>query len=308
MDSSRPIPVLELGGSHVTAALVDLPAVTGDGARVRDVSRADLEPHWPGDRILGAMAAAAANLAVDGGELWGAAVPGPFDYQRGIALYAGGAVGKFAGLHGTDVRAALMASLPGRPVGVVFLNDAEAFGLGECTVGNGRGHRRVVCLTLGTGVGSAFLEDRQIVSSGAMVPPGGEVYRISYRGQPLEESISRRAIRRRFAELSGRDADVHEIAALARAGDRTADRLLRDVMVELGEAIGPWCESFGADALVVGGAITGSWDLIHDPIREGLAAVRDALGALPVKRATSGSDSQVVGTALAVSARRNSLS
>ena len=59
-----------------------------------------------------------------------------------------------------------------------FLNDADAFGLGEWWTGRQRGARRIVAATLGTGFGSAFLADGRVVH-GPGIPPGGEIYRIS---------------------------------------------------------------------------------------------------------------------------------
>ncbi|MFQ7503556.1 MAG: ROK family protein [Alistipes finegoldii] len=47
-----------------------------------------------------------------------------------------------------------------------YVNDASAFALGECLGGAACDARRVVALTLGTGVGSGFVSDRKLVTSG----------------------------------------------------------------------------------------------------------------------------------------------
>jgi glucokinase len=58
------------------------------------------------------------------------ALPGPFDYRQGIGLYHG--VGKFETLCGVNLRG--RSRLP-RCKSVTFLNDANAFLLGEWWAG-----------------------------------------------------------------------------------------------------------------------------------------------------------------------------
>ncbi|WP_066953503.1 ROK family protein [Streptomyces lushanensis] len=254
------IPVLEIGGTHVTAALVDL----RDG-RVTSRSRRPLDPHGAAEDILGAVRRCAEGLPVPPGARWGVAVPGPFDYAEGIALFVG--VGKFDALYGTDVRAALCDGLWQLPGDVVFLNDAHAFLIGEWFAGAARGHRRAVGITLGTGVGSAFLADGSICEDGAGVPPEGRMDLTEIDGRPLEDTVSRQAILARYGDPA---ADVHDIAERARAGEERAHRVLHDTFTKLGAALGPRLTDFGATVLVVGGSISRSWDLVAPALRTGL--------------------------------------
>ncbi|GHJ39415.1 ROK family protein [Streptomyces sp. TS71-3] len=256
------IPVLEIGGTHVTAALVD----PRDG-HVTARTRGPLDAHGGAEDILGTVRRCADGLPAPAGARWGVAVPGPFDYARGIALFAG--VGKFEALYGVDVRTALLDGLRKRPGDVAFVNDAHAFLLGEWSTGAGRGHRRVVGITLGTGVGSAFLADGRIRESGPGVPPEGRLDLTELDGRPLEDSVSRRAILARYGD---RDADVRDVAERARAGEGRARRVLDDAFTGLGTVLGPRLADFGASALVVGGSIAGSWDLVAPALRSGLAA------------------------------------
>ena len=91
------------------------------------------------------------------------------------------------------------AALRPSPSAVRFLNDADAFGVGEYAVGAARGHDRAVCITLGTGVGSAFLDRGRPVNSGPTVPPDGSIHLVVHDGRPIEETVSRRAIRTAYA-------------------------------------------------------------------------------------------------------------
>ncbi|MGI8664672.1 MAG: ROK family protein [Jatrophihabitans sp.] len=267
------IPVLEVGGTHVSAAWVD-----PDGWQVSDITRYELRAEADAQELLGGLAGAAASLAAQPGASWGIAMPGPFDYQQGIARYTG--VGKFEGLTGVDVRSALYELLPHRPGSISFVNDASAFLIGEWLVGTARGSTRCAAVTLGTGVGSAFLDRGQVIDSGTSVPPQAELHLLQHAGLPVEDWISRRALRRAYARSAGRSdgldgPDVKELAELARAGDQVARTTFEVAFTVLGEVLGPWLERFGADQLVIGGSISGAWDLIDKPLRIGLSRYSD---------------------------------
>jgi glucokinase len=264
--------------------------------------------------LLDAIAAAANALGEAHTGRWGVALPGPFDYLTGIARYEH--VGKFDQLQGVDVRAGLATRLRHKPRSITFLNDADAFGIGEYLLGAAGGSRRAVCITLGTGVGSAFLADGVPVKTGADVPPDGHCYLLEYRGRPLEDTVSRRAIRRAYAaaiaalaqgaSVSGDAAprdpdaatpDVRELAEASRAGDALAAAVLGDAFAAAGEAIGPYLQRFGAEVLIVGGSMAESWDIVEPAIRKGLAAAAPRLTALPIRKAERTEEAGLIGAA-----------
>ncbi|MEU6852382.1 ROK family protein [Actinacidiphila alni] len=287
------VPVLDIGGTHVTAALVDPSA-----GRTLVTTRRPLGAHATADGILDAIALAARELPAGHNPHWGVAIPGPFDYAGGIGIFTG--IGKFESLHGVDVGAGLRRRLPGRAERLRFLNDADAFAIGEHRAGAAAGHDRVVCLTLGTGVGSSFLAAGRPVHDGATVPPGGVAHRLTVRGRPLEDTVSRRAIRadhaRRTGTAPGGDLlDVHEIAALAADGDTGAQDTFRYAFGTLGQALAPWIDRFEATAVVVGGSIAQSWDLIHPAFVAGLTA--DGGTAVPVLPSRQPARAPLIGAA-----------
>ncbi|MGH1552605.1 hypothetical protein ACRAWF_12420 [Streptomyces sp. L7] len=122
-------------------------------------------------------------------------------------------------------------------------------------------------ITLGTGVGSAFLADSRIRDHGPGVPPEGRMDLTEIDGRPLEDTVSRRAILARYGDPA---ADVHDIADRARAGEERARRVLHDVFTDLGAVLGPRLLDFGATALVVGGSMARSWDLLAPALTAGL--------------------------------------
>ena len=180
------VAAIELGGSHVSAARVDLATRAGPGR----VTRISFRPDASRAELIDSIVGAACSIAVRG-DLIGVAAPGPFDYERGVCKVRG--LAKLEALYDVDVRSELAAALgPARRAS--FLNDAEAFVLGEGWVGAARGHARVVGITLGTGLGSGFLADGRIVAGGPTVPPGGNLHLAPFRGEPVENTISARGI------------------------------------------------------------------------------------------------------------------
>jgi glucokinase len=260
------VSVMDVGGTHVSAANVDLGTrsiLPGQSARLPLDSQAGIA------EFVGTLAACAARLPTRPGRRWSIALPGPFDYERGIAQYAG--VGKFDALQGFDLRGALATRIPDAGA-IGFHNDADAFGLGEWWVGAARGRRRVAGITLGTGVGSAFVEDGRVLREGPGIPADARIDQLLYEGRPLEETVSRRALIRAYLETSGAatSPDVKEIAERARQGERAAAAVFEQTYRTLGTVLAPILAAFEPEMLVVGGSIAASWDLIAEPLLAGL--------------------------------------
>ena len=271
MNATILVPSIEVGGTHVTAGLVEF----GDGPpRVLHDGGNPSTPPAPPSRSSTPSRTARRRSRRRAARPGERAVPGPFDYARGIGLFRG--VGKFESLYGVEIEASLRERLPGTGP-MRFLNDAEAFLLGEWSAGAARGHGRAAGITLGTGIGSAFLAGGVAVTVGPDVPPEGRADLLTWDGRPLEESVSRRAIIAGYERATGVHTDVREIAALARSDVPAARDVLDHAFRVLGRALGSWWVRFGASVVVVGGAMAGSWDLIEPALLSGAAPA----GAVP---------------------------
>src|SRR4051812_11179398 len=235
-------PVLEVGGSHVTAAVVNPDHADPVGKAVR----LPLDSTGDAVSIVGTVLEAAGRLSLGGGLTWAVAFPGPFDYAAGIGRFSG--VSKFDSLRDVDVRAALAPGLATSPEAVLFVNDADAFGLGVWAEGDQQG--RLICLTLGTGVGSAFVADGVAQHDGPGVPPDAEMHLTSWNGAPLEDTVSHRAVVKAYAAATGVIVPgVREVVERSRAGDDAAVSVIRYAFGSLGSAMAPWVDAFGATRL-----------------------------------------------------------
>jgi len=278
------VAALDIGGTHVSAARVE-PA----SGRVERHVRVEYEPDAGRDVLLEAILGAAVSVNEPAVDAIGVSTPGPFDYANGVCTIRG--VGKLEALFGVDLRGELSRACGVRADAVVFLNDAEAFLLGEARHGAARGHDRAIGLTLGTGLGSAFLAGGAIVRDGAGVPPDGSLHVLDFRGAPVEECISARALRARVAG----HRDVRELAVAARAGDTEASRAFAGYSSDLAGFLAPTIAAFAPGCLVLGGSIARAWDLIGP-------ALAQAIPTIEVARAERIDEAALLGAALSTSA------
>jgi glucokinase len=89
----------------------------------------------------------------------GFAMPGPFDYEKGIPLCTGDN-NKYDNIYGLKVRETLLLflDLPDEFT-IRFMNDATAFAVGEEWFGKAIGIKKLLSITLGTLLGSAFIKN-----------------------------------------------------------------------------------------------------------------------------------------------------
>ncbi len=84
-----------------------------------------------------------------------------------------------------------------------FLNDATSFAVGEAWLGEGRGFQKVVVVTLGTGFGSAFVEDGVPVVSGDEVPKEGCLWHLPFKEGIADDYFSTRWFIGEYENLRG---------------------------------------------------------------------------------------------------------
>lgn len=260
---------VDIGARHVSCAALDLgrgETVTGSDSRLSLDSFADA------DAILDTWSRALESTLsrIDPGQLAGIgfAMPGPFDYRNGISRMEH----KYPRLNGRDIAAELRArvGIDGE-TRVRFMNDATAFAVGEAWLGKGSCCRRVVAVTLGTGLGSAFIEDGIPVVAGEDVPPEGALWRLPFRYGNADQFFTTRWFVKAHADrLGGNVSGAKEVADLAENGDETARAIFERFGTKFSGFLAPWLKGFGAEVLVLGGRITRAYRFFGPVLEEGL--------------------------------------
>lgn len=262
---------VDIGGSHVCAAVVDL----SEGVICGTPASLPVDCHAGAVEILDVWAESIRQTVASAGletvAQVGFAFPGPFDYRHGVSLISG--VRKFDRIYGLDVTESLRARLS--DIGADefrFVNDASAFALGECLGGAARDAKRTVALTLGTGVGSGFVAGRQLVESGDEVPANGWVYCLPFEDGIVDDAFSTRWVCRRWQELTGEQVPGAREVAARHTTDPLARQLFDEYGTRLAQFAGSLTERFHCDVLVLGGNISKAFPLFGFAMQARLTA------------------------------------
>jgi glucokinase len=251
---------IDIGGSHISCGAVDLShnnllPGSGFGADVDNKASAEVILQTWTNAINQTIASTGQeNLAGIG-----FAMPGPFDYPKGIALFE--KVEKYLSLYGVHVANEIRShlDLPAN-IPVRFINDATAFAIAEAWIGVGKGIPRIIAITLGTGFGSAFIADGIPVLEGNTVPEMGCVWHLPFGEGIADDYFSTRWFQRSYLKMTGKAINgVKEIAELYDK-DQVARELLVTYGNNMGEFLAPWIRKFNAGHIVIGGNITGAFD------------------------------------------------
>jgi glucokinase len=201
-------------------------------------------------------------------------------------------------------------------------NDANVAALGEMWRGAGVGSDDLLCITLGTGVGSGVIINRTI-HHGANDTAGefGHVTVIPENGSPcncgktgcLETISSATGLIRIVTESisEGRESSLSaileqkgtltakDIADAAKAGDLLALEMINKVGYYLGLALGNYAVSINPGKVVVGGGLSHAGNIIFEPIREAYKkfALPHLTGNIDIVPAKLGNDAGVIGAA-----------
>lgn len=161
-----------------------------------------------------------------------------------------------------------------RALGVeaVLANDANCCALAEATLGSGRGHRVVMGLILGTGVGGGIVVDGRVLEGRHGIagewghnPICGEVTPC-YCGRQgcVETVIAGPALERFYRAQGGQEVRLPEIVQRARGGESLARATVERLRARFGEAIAAVINILDPDAIVIGGGV-GNLDELYEP-------------------------------------------
>lgn len=262
--ADRHVIALDVGGTSVKSAVV-----SSAGYVVGEPVITPINSSGDADVILTTLADIISNHLSK--KTYGIAFgfPGPFDYDKGISHITG--VAKYESLYGFDVRAELQERLGLQDMPIAFRNDAEAAIVGEARYGSGRGYRRLIGLTLGTGCGSAFIVDGNPVTSGHGVPENGWLYPVNYKGEKADDVFSIRGLTASFGKAGLEVRSIKAAAEEAREGDAAKQEVFTRFGEDLGNFLAQFAEDFNADALLVLGGIAKAIDLYEEPLAQNLA-------------------------------------
>ena len=163
---------------------------------------------------------------------------------------------------------------------ITIENDANAAAFGEFKLGAGRGSRNMFYITLGMGVGGAFIFEGEIWRGAAGFAGEFGYVPINSEGMKLEEVASTaniiRRTRSRFHQdntsslnnLEEEAITLEDIIAAARSEDDFAQMMLKRTGAYVGSAVATVINLLNVEKIVVGGEIMSAERLVLDAIIE----------------------------------------
>lgn len=260
----------DVGGTYLKAGLVD-----GSG-RLHEFLTLPTEARKGRDVVIEKLLNVLHELIQKAGGIGnvsgvGLGVTGQVDYLTGKII--GGLEDKIPGWIGTPVKEIIEGALN---LPTFVDNDGNVAALGEFKAGAGKGVRNMVCLTIGTGIGSGIIMHGRLLRG-----PVGEIGHVSiaFNGPAcgcgstgcLELYASASAMIRKAVEAIKGGAetiivslvnenleaiDIATICDAARKGDKFALKLIRETAFYLGVGLANVVNILHPELIVVGGGIT----------------------------------------------------
>ena len=271
---------LDIGGTKVGWGIVE----AGDTYEVTECGSIPTDAMRGGADVAARICDLASSLVASHPQVAGVAVAsaGVVDPSTGAIVSA---TGTMPGWGGTPL-GALLQEATGLKVRV--LNDVHAHGLGEATLGAGQPYRTVLSIAVGTGIGGALVEDRQ-VSFGSRGRKGH-----------IESFCSGSGITAWYDSLRGEsDPEVdggRALQELAESGNALAAACFSRSAFALGEATASLVNCVDPAVVILSGSMTRSGDIWWDALREGFAAsAMTPVADTPILVGSLGGDAPLLG-------------
>lgn len=211
------------------------------------------------DRLLAGQTGSVTGLAM--------AFPGPADYERGIPLMR--SLAKYESLYNRPIFNDLKVAIKRETTAdfrIVMQNDARMYAYGAWITEGRRLDQRIAVLTLGTGMGSAFIVNGELLTDDAVrnqaegLPADGYLYHVELDGMQADDWLSTRGLIRLAAKRGLKIRDGLTLTRMAEHGDADALATFRDFGQVLGRLIDSEAmQAFRPDVIYLGGNLSKAW-------------------------------------------------
>ena len=195
---------------------------------------------------------------------------------------------------------------------VTLVQDSRAAVWGEYLCGGGVGAKSVVCITLGTGIGTGIVLDGKLYHGG--LGSAGEMGHLPVveNGRPcgcgkrgcLEKYCAGGGLDRTAEELFGAGHTAADLFSAAASGHSAAKEALQEAIVRLGTALVAVVNLLSPDCILFSGGLSEQEEWYLNPVIDYVREHCYSSGVLPIlRKAVLGEDSPLIGAALADLAR-----
>lgn len=259
---------VDIGGSHISCAAVELKTseiINQTYCQEHVDSKAEKEvilKCWGNciNKVLGLL---------DDKEIIGIgfAMPGPFRYKEGIAMFE--VNDKFESLYNVSIAEELPKYLLKKDLPLRFFNDASSFGIGSMLTGGFDTQSKVLALTLGTGFGAAFFEDEYPLIHAKHVPENGCLWDKQFKDSIADDYFSTRWFLQEFEKEYGQTT-ANGVKGLIEVDRSRAKGLFEKFVENFVAFTTPFLREFSPDILIIGGSIAKSSQLFLENLQSKL--------------------------------------
>lgn len=253
---------LDIGGTHITAGVID---ITNMEVLESSMHKESFDSNLPVDQVLNiwekAIRTSWDNSGVETMTGIVVCMPGPFDYGNGVCWIKGQS--KYEHFYGLNIADLLRDKLKlPNDFKILFENDAVCFGKGEVYKDMNNLSKKVMSITLGTGLGSCFIDKGISITTGNQVPTDGEMWNLPFKKGIAEDYVSLRGLIAKYSHFKETTVESGlELYNRAIAGDGMAVKAFEKMGEDLAEIVIPWFKNFSVEHFVIGGKIADSSSL-----------------------------------------------
>lgn len=274
----------DIGGSHITASLVDIQnrKIISTSICRKDVDSGagagSIVTEWKNVFMACAGKKDFRQLKI------GIAMPGPVDYDLGFCYIKD--QNKYESLYGLNLKELLGDALGIEPSAIRMINDAAGFLSGEMFIGAGKGYKKVIGLTLGTGLGSALYDHGTVIDADLWHTPFREGKAEDYISAPWLISVAGRLTGEHFS-------NVKQVADQA-----AANETIQSIFIEFGKNLADFLIAFiqkeAPELVILGGNVARAYDHFSNSMTD---RMRQQKVQVPVRVAEIGEAAALVGAA-----------
>ncbi|UII74771.1 ROK family protein [Flagellimonas sp. HMM57] len=279
----------DVGGSHISCGVVDMPAL-----ELGVMSTLKLDSNTEKKQVLEKWAeginAVVQNQGVADESIHiGFAMPGPFDYKNGIALFDEN-VDKYQHLYSVSIPDELPAYLVKGNYTFRFINDAVAFAVGAVNAMQLNHKEKMIVLTLGTGLGACFLEKGVPIFKSEDIPESGWLWNQEFKDGIGDAYFSTRWFVKRFFEQTGKQiSGVREMIA---SSHEVVPVIFQEYVQHMAAFLAPHIKKFKPSTILLGGNIAKASDYFLADLNTSLAKLN-----VEIVVSTIGEEAAIIGSA-----------
>lgn len=203
-------------------------------------------------------------------------------------------------------------------------NDVRCAALGELNFGAGKGCENLICITVGTGIGSGLIVNGKLVRGASNA--AGEIGHIklqmhdgpicgcgdtgcleAFASGPSIVAMAEEYIMggksTKYREMAnGNDITPFIVAEAAKAGDAVAQRIFTKMGEYIGIGLASVVNLLNPERIIIGGGVAGAGDILMTPLKETLKkrAMKIAGDTVEVVPAQLGNTAGVIGASLLI--------